>query len=102
MGYWSYHPDLFGLILLGLLMILPRFSLFGLSFFGTLGISFFGFIGWITFPRLTIAIIATDTFWQTNRFLCIVAWISAGTFEFAEKLFLRKLFKERRFEWEKI
>ena len=34
-------------------------------------------LGWIFCPHITVAILATTYYWQTNPILCIIAWIVA-------------------------
>lgn len=36
-----------------------------------------GWLGWIFFPHLTAAILATKYYWQTNPILCTMAWFIA-------------------------
>ena len=34
-------------------------------------------LGWFFVPHLTVAILATIYYWETNPILCIVAWLVA-------------------------
>jgi len=49
-------------------------------------INFGFFLGWLFLPRITVAILATNFYWHTNPFLCIMAWIWAVVGEGIEKL----------------
>lgn len=42
-------------------------------------------LGWLLAPRLTVAILATTYFWETNTILVIITWIWALTGESGEK-----------------
>ena len=62
------------------------FFLFGMSMFpritmlivGTVsGFGLLGLFGWLFVPHLTVAVLATNMYWQTNPILCIIAWIMA-------------------------
>lgn len=33
--------------------------------------------GWLFFPHITVAILATHYYWSTNPVLCVIAWIVA-------------------------
>ena len=32
-------------------------------------------LGWVFAPRLTVAILATATYWGTNPILCVFVWV---------------------------
>jgi hypothetical protein len=34
-------------------------------------------IGWLFVPHLTVAILATNFYWDTNPVLCVIAWFVA-------------------------
>lgn len=36
-----------------------------------------GWLGWTFAPHLTVAIMATHMYWETNPGLCVVAWLFA-------------------------
>ena len=70
MNFWDAHGILFVICM----MIFPRLTmLFGAavtSSFGPLG-----WLGWVFAPRLTVAIIATGIYWNTNPALIVITWI---------------------------
>ena len=44
-----------------------------------------GWLGWIFMPRLTVAIIATGLYWDTNPALIVITWMWALAGESTEK-----------------
>ena len=74
-----------GLVLMILCAIFPRIAMIVAMLFGGLGVAFLGILGWIFVPRITIAIIATVNYFDTNPVLCILAWIILLCGEGAEK-----------------
>ena len=47
-------------------------------------------VGWVLAPRLTVAIIATFLYFQTNPVLCVFTWIWAMSGESTEKSYVAK------------
>lgn len=70
MDFWDNH----GILFLICIAIFPRLTLlFAVaSPFGLLH-----WLGWIFTPHLLVAIMATYRYWDTNPFLCVVAWLIA-------------------------
>jgi hypothetical protein len=70
MNYWQVH----GVLFLIAATFVPRLAmLFAVSVpFGWLA-----WCGWLFAPHLTIAILATTFYWQTNPVLCVIAWFVA-------------------------
>jgi hypothetical protein len=70
MDYWQVH----GLLFLIAAACFPRLAmLFAVSVpFGWLA-----WLGWLFAPHLTVAILATTYYWQTNPILCVIAWFIA-------------------------
>jgi hypothetical protein len=70
MDFWQVHGWLF----LVAVTIFPRLTmLFAVSTpFGILA-----WIGWLFVPHLTVAILATNFYWDTNPVLCVIAWFVA-------------------------
>lgn len=70
MDFWQVH----GLLFLFFATFFPRLAmLFAVSVpFGLLA-----WAGWLFAPHLTVAILATQYYWQTNPVLCIIAWFIA-------------------------
>jgi hypothetical protein len=70
MDFWHVH----GLIFLVCVTLFPRLTmLFAVSApFGPLA-----WIGWLFFPHVTVAVLATTYYWHTNPILCILAWLVA-------------------------
>ena len=72
MNYWDVH----GLLFLLFLIVFPRLTML----FTGVCCSFSGvlfWVGWLFKPRLTIAILATIVYWNTNPTLVILAWVVA-------------------------
>ena len=69
-NFWAVH----GIFFLIFITFFPRLTmLFAVSLhFGILH-----WIGWLFAPHLTVAILATQYYWQTNPILCIIAWFIA-------------------------
>ncbi len=65
----------------------PRLALF-LSSIASGGLLWW--LGWLIAPRVLVAILATESYLQTNPFLVIVAWMIAISGEFSEKEFVRR------------
>ncbi len=70
MDFWQVH----GVFFLLFVTFFPRLTmLFAVSVpFGWLA-----WLGWIFAPHLTVAILATQFYWETNPVLCIIAWFIA-------------------------
>lgn len=72
------HPDFFHshtfpvLLLLGLALF-PRITLLFVG--GPFGVVHW--LGWVFAPHLLVAILATTRYWDTDPFLCVVAWFVA-------------------------
>jgi hypothetical protein len=77
LDFWQVHGWLF----LIAATFIPRLTmLFAVSVpFGLLH-----WLGWAFAPHLTVAILATTYFWDTNPLLCIVAWFIALGGSFGE------------------
>lgn len=70
MNYWQVH----GVLFLIAATFVPRLTmLFAVSVpFGWLA-----WLGWLFAPHLTVAILATTYYWNTNPVLCVCAWFIA-------------------------
>jgi len=70
MDFWQVHSWLF----LIFITFFPRLTmLFAVATpFGLLA-----WLGWIFVPHLTVAILATTFYWNTNLVLCVIAWVVA-------------------------
>ena len=78
MNFWDNHTWLFILTM----FFFPRLTmLFATSF----GAGFLYWLGWLLAPRLTVAIIATMLYSQTNLVLIVFTWIWALCGETTEK-----------------
>ena len=77
-NFWDVH----GFWFIFFMFFFPRLTML---FATTVGGGFLYWLGWFLAPRLTVAIIATSCFWETNTVLCVFAWISALAGESAEK-----------------
>jgi hypothetical protein len=78
MDFWTYH----GLGFIFCMFFFPRLTML---FATTVGSGALYWLGWFIAPRLTVAIIATSYFWQTNVILCILTWMWALAGESTEK-----------------
>lgn len=66
--FWTFH----GIGFLICIVLFPRITLLCAT---VIGGGFWYWTGWILWPRLVIAILATTCFWSTNPVLCIIAWL---------------------------
>lgn len=80
MNFWMVH----GLFFILFLCFFPRITMLvtGICFAFT---GFWFWVGWLLAPRLTVAILASITYWDTNPVLCVLAWLWACGGESAEK-----------------
>jgi hypothetical protein len=70
MDFWQVHGWLF---LIGI-TIFPRLTML---FAVTAPFGLLAWAGWLFFPHLTVAILATTYYWDTNPVLCVIAWFVA-------------------------
>ncbi|MCC6404840.1 MAG: hypothetical protein IT405_00415 [Candidatus Yanofskybacteria bacterium] len=78
MDFWQVH----GLIFLICIALFPRITMLVAGTVGSFGL--LGWLGWIFAPHLTVAILATTYYWNTNPVLCVIAWfvaLSGTTYE---------------------
>jgi hypothetical protein len=70
MNFWDVH----GIFFLFFITFFPRLTmLLAVTIpFGPLA-----WLGWLFAPHLTVAILATQYYWNTNPILCIIAWFVA-------------------------
>lgn len=78
MSYWDVHGLLAGLVLGFCLAMVPRTTTFFLMLLTTfVSGGFFWWLGWFIAPHILVAGLATLTYWHTNPFLVILAWVWA-------------------------
>lgn len=78
-NFWDVH----GLFFLVCIFFFPRLTLlFSSVAFGGL----FWWLGFIFLPRLLVAILATQAYWETNPILVCGAWMWAVSGELVEKV----------------
>jgi hypothetical protein len=70
MDFWQTH----GWIFLVFIAVFPRLTML-LAVTTPFGI--LAWLGWLFVPHLTVAILATTFYWQTNPVLCIISWFVA-------------------------
>lgn len=80
MDFWAVH----GLWFVFFLCFFPRLTMLAMGIFMAFLSPLF-VIGWLLLPRLTVAILATSCYWDTNPVLCVITWIWAFLGEFTEK-----------------
>ncbi|MFH1224055.1 MAG: hypothetical protein V1647_06935 [Pseudomonadota bacterium] len=86
-NFWDVH----GILFLVFITLFPRLTLlFSSVAFGGI----FWWLGFIFVPRFLVAILATISYWNTNKVLVIIAWLFAIGGESSEKYFIhRRTFK---------
>lgn len=77
-NFWDTHTAWFILAM----FFFPRLTML---FATSVGGGFFYWLGWLFAPRLTVAIIASYLYWETNWILVIFTWIWAFVGECTEK-----------------
>lgn len=78
MNFWDNHSILFVICM----FFFPRLTML---FATTYGGGFLYWLGWFLAPRLTVAIIATMLYSQTNLIMVVLAWFWAMAGEGGEK-----------------
>ncbi|MDF1752170.1 MAG: hypothetical protein P1U89_05255 [Verrucomicrobiales bacterium] len=78
MNFWDHHSWLFVVAM----FFFPRLTMLFATSFGS---GFLYWIGWLFAPRLTVAIIATMLYSDTNIILVVLSWFWALGGESAEK-----------------
>jgi hypothetical protein len=80
MDFWEVHGWVFVLCM----FFFPRLTML-LGTAVTAGFGVLGWLGWVFMPRLTVAILATGKYWDTNEVLVVFTWIWALGGEGTEK-----------------
>jgi len=70
MDFWQEH----GILFLIFITFFPRLTML---FATTVSFGLLAWLGWFFAPHLTVAILATQYYWETNPILCIIAWFIA-------------------------
>lgn len=70
MDFWQVH----GIFFLIFITLFPRLTML---FAVTIPFGLLAWLGWLFFPHFTVAVLATQYYWQTNPILCIIAWFVA-------------------------
>lgn len=77
-NFWDVH----GLFFILFMCFFPRLTML----FATVWGGFLWWVGWFFAPRLTVAILATTYYWDTNPVLCVFTWLWALAGESGEKV----------------
>ena len=80
--FWTNHTWIFVLAM----FFFPRLTMLLATSFGG---GFLYWLGWFFAPRLTVAIIATILYSQTNIVMVVLAWIWALSGESCEKTVIK-------------
>jgi len=88
-NFWDAHGWFFILFL----ALFPRLTMLFTGICFAVGGPLF-WIGWILAPRLTVAILATCTYWDTNPVLCVFTWLWAIGGEGGEKKVCHKTIQD--------
>lgn len=92
MNFWDVH----GVLFIVCLFFFPRLTLLVatlLSWILSGGILWW--LGWLLTPRLLVAILATNAYWETNPVLVVLSWFWAFGLESTEKRVVVKRFRKR-------
>ena len=80
--FWDVH----GIFFILFMCFFPRLTmLLATSYVGGL----LYWLGWLLLPRLTVAILATTFYWETNTILVVLTWLWALGGETTEKKAVR-------------
>jgi len=90
MNYWEIH----GLFFLFGLAVFPRITLL---FSNAISLGILFWIGWFFVPHLTVALLATIFYFDTNPFLVLLSWFIALGGESKEKKVVRN-YTYKRYE----
>lgn len=84
-SFWEFH----GIFFILFMFFFPRLTMLfsGVAFAWS---GFFFWVGWVFAPRITVAILASTVYWNTNWILVILAWIWALGGESTEKKYTVK------------
>jgi hypothetical protein len=77
MDFWQHH----GIWFIVFMFFFPRLTML----FATVWGGWLWWLGWLFAPRLTVAILATTYYWDTNTVLVVLTWFWAFSGEGAEK-----------------
>lgn len=69
MDFWQAH----GVFFLIAITLFPRLTMLCCVAVG----GPWWWVGWLFAPHLLVAILATTAYWDTNPFLCVIAWLVA-------------------------
>jgi hypothetical protein len=86
MNFWDIH----GIWFIFFMFLFPRLTMLFTGIFMAFMSPLF-FIGWLIVPRLTVAILASMIYFETNPVLCVLAWFWAFSGEFKEKTVVYKI-----------
>ena len=83
MNFWDVH----GFWFIFFMMCFPRLTLL---FSSVVSGGVLWWLGWLFAPRLTVAILATFAYWNTNTVLVVLTWVWAIGFETGEKRAIKR------------
>ena len=86
--FWHNH----GILFLIFITFFPRLTML---FAVHISFGLLGWLGWLFAPHLTVAILATQYYWQSSPILCIIAWFVAFAGTGGETGIAVHLFKRR-------
>ncbi len=98
-SFFDKYNLLYGIITLVGLSFFPRFSMLLLTSISFSSMSPLFYLGWIFTPHLTVSILATDWYWNTDYHLVIISWIIALGGENIEKKYAKNKSKNFSFKW---
>ncbi len=98
-SFFDKYNLLYGIITLVGLTFFPRVSMLLLTSISFSSMSPLFYFGWIFAPHLTVSILATHWYWNTDYHLVIISWIIAIGGENIEKKYAKNKGKNFSFKW---
>ena len=89
-SFFEKYDIVYAVITLIGLAFFPRLSMLLLTAIPFKSMGFLFYLGWIFAPHLTVAILATNWYWNSDYILVIISWIIALGGERTEKKYVQK------------
>lgn len=68
--------------------LFPRLTMLFTGICSAIGGPLF-WLGWVFFPHIMVAFIATSMYWNTDPFICVISWFIAISGTFSERTVIK-------------